>query len=156
KATWKSPTAEAVREQIFEWLSGSEFDDEARAQAEALWESTTAEGNDAHLLDLTCATFALVGPQARDLVSVCSRPREGIGLVDVLWLVDGQTPAIERANLRLLFARWLVQESLYDEAQSQLEGLKPEDVVDPAALLFYQGVVNHRLLNREAGLQAIG
>jgi len=28
-------------------------------------------------------------------------------------------------------------------------------VVDPAALLFYRGVIHHRLLNREAGLEAI-
>jgi hypothetical protein len=59
-------------------------------------------------------------------------------------------------NLRLWYGRWLVQESLYDEAQEQLAGLQPEGVADPATLLFCQAVVNHRLLNQAPGLEAIG
>ena len=59
------------------------------------------------------------------------------------------------ANLRLLYGRWLVQQSLFDEASEQLAGLNPGDVVAPAELLFYQGVVYYRLLNQEQGLKAI-
>jgi hypothetical protein len=44
---------------------------------------------------------------------------------------------------------------LFDEAQEQLAGLTPADVVAPASLLFYQSVVNHALLNRESGLKSI-
>ena len=64
-------------------------------------------------------------------------------------------PAFERNNLRLLYGRWLVQANLYDEALAQLQSLRPEDVVDPAGLLFYQSVVYHRLLKKEAGLEAL-
>ena len=60
------------------------------------------------------------------------------------------------ANLRLLYARWLVHESLFDEAQEQLSGLAPADVVAPASLLFYQSVVYHALLNKESGLKSLG
>ena len=62
---------------------------------------------------------------------------------------------LEADNLRLWYARWLVQESFYDEALEQLAGLVPDGVVDPAALLFCEAVVNHRLLNQEPGLEAI-
>ncbi len=48
-----------------------------------------------------------------------------------------------------------MQARLYDEALAQLQSLKPEDVVDPAGLLFYQSVVYHRLLKKEAGLEAL-
>jgi hypothetical protein len=58
--------------------------------------------------------------------------------------------------LRLWYGRWLVQQSLYDEALEQLDGLRPEEVADPASLLFYQGVVYHRLLNPDAAVEAIG
>jgi hypothetical protein len=61
-----------------------------------------------------------------------------------------------RGNLRLLYARWLVQELLYDEAAAQLQTLKTEHVADPAALLFYQAVVQHRTLARDEGLASIG
>ena len=38
----------------------------------------------------------------------------------------------------------------------QLSSLKTTDVVDPASLLFYQGVTYHWLLKKQPGLQAIG
>jgi hypothetical protein len=156
KASWRRPSVETVREQVFHWLSSAEIDDEPRAQAEALWESAATDGNTDHLLDLVCATFAVVDPQARDLVDLCSKPRQGVALPDVAWLADDKRPAVERHNLRLVYARWMVQESLYDEALDQLKGLEPIDVVDPAALLFYQSVVHHRMLQRDEGLTAIG
>ena len=70
---------------------------------------------------------------------------------DVAWLADENTHRLERDNLRLLYGRWLVQESLVDEAAVQLKDLKPEDVVDPAALLFYQAVVHHARSSANGG-----
>ncbi len=155
KASWKIPTAESVREQALAWLADRPIDAPARAQVEALWSSATLPGGKDHLLDVLCATFAAADPQARDLVTLCSQPRRQVTLPDVTWLVDGKTAAIERQNLRLLYGRWLVQETLYDEATGQLDGLQPEDVADPAGLLFYQAVVQQRTLKRDAGLSSI-
>jgi hypothetical protein len=70
-------------------------------------------------------------------------------------LADAGTSPFERNNLRLLYGRWLVQSAFFDEALQQLESLQPADVVDPAGLLFYQSVVDHRLLKKEAGLEAL-
>jgi hypothetical protein len=44
---------------------------------------------------------------------------------------------------------------LYDEALAFVGELKPEEVVDPASLLFYQSVGYHRLLDKEKCLPAI-
>jgi hypothetical protein len=156
KASWRAPSVETVREDVLRWLSSAETDDEPRAAAAALWESAGVEGNADHLLDLVCATFAVVDPQARELVNLCSRPRDKGALPDVSWLADDKRPALARHNLRLFLARWLVQELLYDEALEQLHGLEPSEVVDPAALLFYQSVVYHRMLKRDEGLASIG
>ena len=41
------------------------------------------------------------------------------------WLRDGGVPPLFAHNLRLFYARWLVHESLFDEAQEQLSGLRP-------------------------------
>jgi hypothetical protein len=59
------------------------------------------------------------------------------------------------ANLRLLYGRWLVHEMLYEEALEMLGDLKPEDVADPATLLFYQSVANYFLLQQEEGLRRL-
>jgi hypothetical protein len=76
-------------------------------------------------------------------------------LPDVAWLGEEKTPPLVRTNLRLYFGRWLAQEVLYDEALEQLQGLKPSEVVDPAGLLFYQAVVEHRMLKRDEALASI-
>jgi hypothetical protein len=156
RASWSIPTVEAVKQQVFEYLADDAFDDATRVRAQALWESAANEGNDGHLLDLVAATAAEVDPQAEALVDFCARGRTQVALPDVLWLVDEKSPVFVRANLRLVYARWLVQESLYDEALEQLRGLSPGDVVDPAALLFYEAVVQHRLLAKNEALAAIG
>jgi len=155
KATWTAPALASVHEQALAWLADREADQATRAQIEMLWATAQAEENSAHVLDLLSATFAAADPQARDLVAMCAQPRMKIALADSVWLADEKVPAWERSNLRLLYGRWLVQEMLYDEAREQLAELKPEDVADPASLLFYQAVVEHRALNREAGLKVI-
>jgi hypothetical protein len=155
KASWQLPTVETVRGQVFDWMADAGVSNELRVQIEALWQSAAVDGGGAHLLDLVGATFSIVDPQAHELVDVCSRPRDGIALPDAAWLVDDKRPSLERYNLRLLLGRWMVQALLYDEAREQLQGLQPADVVDPAALLFYQAVVHHRMLEPELGLAAI-
>ncbi len=156
RASWSLPDVDAVRQQVFEWLETADAGEEVQTAAAALWESAAAAGNEAHLLDVTCATIALADPQARPLVEACLRPRQGVALPEVAWLAEESVQPVERNNLRLLYARWLIQEMLYDEAAAQLAGLKPEDVVDPAGLLFYQSVVQHRTLARDEGLATIG
>ncbi len=100
-------------------------------------------------------TFALVDENARKLVDLCSKPRSQAGAAGQAWLADPKTPPWWPTTCGSVYGRWLVQQAMFDEALEQLAGLKPEDVVDPASLLFYQAVVYHRLLNREPGLEAI-
>ncbi len=84
-----------------------------------------------------------------------ARPRSLLKLPSQPWLQDPKAPLLVTANLRLFYGRWLVQQSLFDEAQEQLSGLSPGDVVAPAELLFYQGVVYYHALNQTEGLKAI-
>jgi len=62
---------------------------------------------------------------------------------------------VVRNNLKLVTARWLAQQGLYDEVLEQIGDVKPEDVVDPASLLFYQGISYHWLMNKEKCLPTI-
>ena len=155
KATWQIPTANSVRDEALTWIAAAKLEDAARSQLEMLWASAGGSGNEPHLVDLLASTFAACDPRAKQLVAVCSQPRQQIALPNVDWLAEEGTLPLERHNLRLLLGRWLVQEALYDEALEQLGQLKPAEVADPATLLFYQVVVHHRTLGREAGLLTI-
>ena len=154
KATWKMPAIAEVREQALSWLVGRGVDEQVRTQMAMLW-SSAPDGDDAHLLELVAATLAAGDPRASELVTACSQPRRQVTLPAADWLADEKVEAFERNNLRLLYGRWLVQHALYDEALDQVGDLKTENVVDPAALLFYQSVVHHRMLKRDEGTQTI-
>lgn len=152
---WQLPSAQAVRAQVFAWLDAKKVDAAARAKVEAVWANLPPTASEDEMLDRLARTFALLDPNAAKLVAMCSQPRSQLVLSPQTWLVGGGQPTLFTANLRLLYARWLVHESLFDEAQEQLAGLKPADVVAPASLLFYQSIVYHALLNRESGLKSI-
>jgi hypothetical protein len=151
EATWQAAKGSEVRRQLQDWLASRPPGEPTVQQIETDWagaDNWTAE----ELVDRLAEAMAGADPAAKELVTLCSHPRRGLNLPDFAWLADEATPAIERNNLRLLYGRWLVQGALYDEALAQLQSLRPEDVADPASLLFYQSVVYHRLLKKEAGL----
>lgn len=155
-AAWEPAATEEVRDRLFAWLDERQVAEDTRAKVAELWGDDAPEATGVELLTRVAETVALVDDNARELVDLCSRPRTDAVPGEQSWLSGGETPAWVAANLRLLYGRWLVHQSLLDEARAQLDGLGPDDVVDPASLLFYQGVVYHRLLEKESGLKAVG
>jgi hypothetical protein len=155
KPTIDAPGFEEVKSQLLAWLNERKADDDARLAVEALWQ-TPAEGESAvDRLERLAESFALADPRAKSLVDLCSQMRAKGPLAPQAWLELDDTPAFERRNLRLFYGRWLAHERLFDESLGQIADLKPEQVVDPATLLFYQSVAYHRLLDKEQGLETL-
>lgn len=152
---WKPIPAEQVKTKAIEWLNSATTDANVRAKAKALWSNLPADAADDDLLVRMARTYALADQNAAKLIKLCSQPRGQLVLPSQAWLLDGSRPPLMADNLCLLYARWLVDESLFDEAHEQLSGLSPENVVAPPMLLFYQSVVYHGLLNKESGLKSI-
>jgi hypothetical protein len=152
--TWTAPAAASVRAEVMKWLDARKPEDAVRKQADALWPADEAKAK-GQPLDRVARTFAIVDPQARELVELTEKSRSDGPLPKFAWLADDKTPAFERNNLRLWYGRWLAQEKLFDAALEQLSGIEPADVVDPASLLFYQAAANHWLLKKDPGLKAI-
>lgn len=154
--SYRAATAAQGRELALEWWQSSSADPELRNRVLAIWSSAPADAKGAEVLETLCSTFALADPQVQTLMTMCASPRTGVTLPDTTWLLEPVRPSLVRNNLRLWYGRWLVQERLYDEAQAMLAGLEPGDVVDPATLLFHQGAMAHRLLDKEGGLRTLG
>jgi hypothetical protein len=150
---WQPMPVDEAKAQSLAWLEQRKDDAALRPKAESLWQNSPT--GEEEVLDRVAATFALADPDAKKLVELCAAGRKPGPLPSQAWLGVPSVPPFEAANLRLYYARWLVQQSLFDEAREQLSGLQPADVVAPSVLLFYQSVVYHKLLERESGLQAI-
>jgi len=153
-SSWQAPNAEQVRAQLAAWLDQRKADAAVRTKVEQLWAGSERVVG-VELLQRVVLSFAVADENARKLVELCSSAKSPPSPAPQPWLADPKTPAWMARNLRLWYGRWLAQQRLFDEALEQLEGLQPDDVVDPASLLFYQGIVYHRLLNRDAGMEAI-
>lgn len=153
-ADWAPPAAIDVEAEALRWLNEHEPDGAVRARFGEIWadELPAAETG---LLERVARTFALIGPQTAELVALCASPRVHLVPPDQSWLRESAVSEFESANLRLLFGRWLVHEEMYDEALEQIGDLKPDDVVAPAALLFYQGAAYHSLLEKEQGIAVL-
>ena len=154
-ATWQAPTPQEVRTEVFAYLDEQKADEATIERATKLWDALPEEPTETELLEHTAVTLTLAHPEAAELVALCAKPKDRLLLPPFAFLSEEGTPPLVANNLRLLYGRWMVHESLYDEAGEQLAELKPEDVVAPATLLFYQGVVHHTLLDKDAGLKAI-
>lgn len=148
KATWSLPTAEQAKVQLDAYLQTLPMDDAARKQVATLWtnpDGTAAAIGSEDILDRVAASLALVNPDARQLVEYCGSHVDAVELPTFTILQDPQQSVFVRANLRLLYGRWLAQHECYDETLAQIQDLGPTDVVDPAALLFYQALSFHRM-----------
>lgn len=152
---WKTPSVESVKGKVMDWLKENHVSSEVQNKVENIWSNNLQQASEEEILTRLADTFSLVDDNTKNLVDLCSRQRTSLALKDQAWLTDQHTSSFVANNMRLFYARWLVQEKLVEEARQQISELKSSDVVAPAMLLFYQSVVYHKLLEKESGLKTI-
>ena len=155
RASWANPTAQDVKSQVEQWLQEQTVEELTQLKITALWPADGLPSQPAQLLSQATATIALVVPSAHELVIHCDSDNHSLILPEFKVFEEEGLSPWARSNLQLLYARWLVQQRLYDEALEQVKDLKPAEVIDPAALLFYQSACYHRLLKKDQCLALI-
>ncbi|MEX0936389.1 MAG: hypothetical protein WDZ59_00910 [Pirellulales bacterium] len=157
--SWTSPATESVRDQVAKWLDGQEsLDDAQRQAAMERWQGEENPAiSSATLLDRLAETLALADENVAQLIEDCTQPYQETSLPEAPWLLEGDDARADFVshNMRLYFGRWLAQHRLFEEALVQIADLTPEQVVDPASLLFYQAVSHQRVVNVEQSQQAL-
>ena len=152
QASWSVPQVAEVKQQLETWLTERKVAADLRTSVLKQW-NESAQGEE--LLRSVANSIAQVDADAKTLVSLCEQPPAANLPATFKILTAENTPAWVRANLRLLCGVWLARHDRYDEAAEHLAGLQPEEVVDPAGLLFYQAVTAHRLLKKDECLPLI-
>jgi hypothetical protein len=154
RATWSIPATADVKAKLDDYLATKTLDETARLKIEALWPDEAMALEGAELLDRLAASLAVVDPKAAPIVAAC---QDAVTLPPPKfdYLNDESAPIFVRDNLRLLVGRWLATNHLVDESLEALKDAKPENVADPATLLFHQAVGYHRLLKKEECLASV-
>ncbi|HZT82045.1 MAG TPA: hypothetical protein VFA26_17595, partial [Gemmataceae bacterium] len=141
----QAPSDEEAKAQALAWLRSAGRDDEQSLRAfEAAWQG------DRLLLDRVADTLALGNAEAARLLREARDPGSSAPQAVPALLRDAKQPVFFRANLALAYARALSNRRVYEEALEVLQGVRPEQVVDPAAYLFHRAVCEHGLMKGEA------
>jgi hypothetical protein len=161
-ARYRAATLDEARATVVKWLDKLDkavATEAVRQRIADLWKADMADQSGPRLLQRLGDTFSLVDAKAKQIVDVTAKSHDRKDLPSLAWLAEDKDGAkldpLFRDNLRLLIGRWLCQEKLYDESIAVLRDIKPENVIDPASLLFYRSVAYHRLLVKKEGLESI-
>jgi len=133
----KSPDATQVRNKAEAWLKSVKGDE---TKFKAIWAS------DRPLLSKVAQTLALGDAEAARVLAQANSADAAAPVELPEALTDAKRPAFYRNNLALAYGRALVGRKVYEEALEALAAAKPEDVVDPSALLFHRAVCEYELM----------
>ena len=155
RASWQIPDAEQIRSRLEQHLEKQNADEAVKLQINILWDTPLISDDQSLLLDQLINSLILIDTDIAKLVNrLESTPATEAQTTPALWN-QKELPPFFINNLRLYYARWLAQSELQDECLEVLDGIKPQDVVDPATLLFYQATGYHRVLAKDKCLKAI-
>ncbi len=118
-----------------------------------LWTEPSEDRDPRALLELVVQSFAAVHPETSRFVESCRYDVEPFRVPQMP--KPENAPECYTANVGLFYGRYLAQRRMYDEALHVLEPIPPEEVVDPASLLFFKAVCQHQLLRRDEGLRTL-
>lgn len=174
-ATWQTPDLNAVIDRFGVWLDAQpeqtgrydELGDFLRVALESLRPADTGQeidqdANDdtnqdasqrvaTERLDIIIDGIALVRSDVREFRDRLRQPFLSTSPNQVDFHFDNVTEHdFIASHLGLFYGRWLAQHHFYDEALERLEKIELDKVLDPAALLFYRGLMQHQLLEKDA------
>ena len=156
QATWAHPSVEQLRSRMTEWMHTKQLEPITTAKVEMILSDANMDlAGDS--LQSVCQALALIEPRVDPLLqSVHGQRRANQVQRPSLAVLDEESlDPFVRNNVSLLAARWMVQNRFYDEAFGLLSLLKTDNVVDPASLLFYRALVEHRLFAKDACLKSL-
>jgi hypothetical protein len=154
-ASWSIPTTAEVKARLDDYLSGKTLDEAAKLKIEAIWPDDAQAMDGGELLDRLTVSLAAVEPKAAEVVAAVRQNSLALATTKFDGLTDEALPPLVRDNLRLLVGRWIAQHDLVDESLDVLKDVGTDQVADPATLLFYQAVGQHRLLKKDECLAVV-
>lgn len=154
QSSWQPVSTAAIETQLESYLKTANVAPHRQAAAREAWR--THDDPEGELLDRLASALAKADDRVAELIEYCQDVVHAGPVPEFAWLADSETPVLVRHNMRLYLARWLVQQAYYDEALAWTDGLRTDDVVSPAALLFYRAVAHHRLVQPDQADNVLG
>lgn len=146
----KAMSPDAAKAKCAAWLKAqNKFDQTA---FDAIWAA-----KDRSTLDRVADSIALGNPDAAAVVADARNPNSPVPSSIPAVLSDPKLDSFVRTNLAFVFAKSAANKKAYEEALDalSLEGVAPEQVVDPASFFFFKAVAAHSLAQYEPTKKAV-
>ena len=155
-ATWKPATRTEIQTGFTAWLEETNATDEVRKNVSEFIAMDVPQEGTVALIDQVVDGIVIARPDVNQIREDLRGQRDSTRPPDFSSLMENSDEKqFMRDHVRLFYARWLTQNEFYDEASQQFAKLKIENVLDPATLLFYRGLIEHQLLKKDACVETI-
>lgn len=150
------PDYNSVRKKVLEWSAKRvEGWPEQGAELEKLWPEADPQLSPDELWERTLASFSLADPATAEFLRKLSESGGVPRPIEAGLLFETERGDFYLANVRLHYARRLVQQEIADLGLELIGQINPAEVVSPAAYLFYQACCQRRLLMKAEGLKTV-
>lgn len=154
-ATWEIPAIADVLAAFSDWTKDQPSQRVNDGRLQAFLDSSIDAIGSQQRLDAIVDGIALLRDDVRQMRDQLERPFDGVAVPEMDYRFDDPLESdFVSDHVGLFFGRWLAQHRFYDESLQRLRKV-PETVLDPATLLFYRGLMEHQLLEKEACLATI-
>lgn len=155
KATWQAPTDEEVKAKVQKWLKEVKASKLQAKNASEYLSMRLVKRGPSELIDTVVGLQMLLRPDVGQFVEDL-RNSKGVRPPKLSSILDNpEESEFLRDHVRLYYGRWLAQNKFYDEALMELNKVKLGKVLDGGTLLFYRGLMEHQLLQKDACLKTV-
>lgn len=145
-----------ARLHVLAWVAEQPTKDAARSERlKALWAALEPGTSADQLLEAVVRSFAVFDVPTARLLEECQLPGLSVAPPSADALKRPGVAEFYLQNMRLYYGRYLADRQMYDEAWEVLQAADPQQVVDPATLLFYRAVSAQALLEVKPALAAL-
>ncbi|MFK7769274.1 MAG: hypothetical protein AB8B55_18780 [Mariniblastus sp.] len=154
-STWQPATQLEITNAFTVWLEESETDESISKRVKTFVAEETSSSK-SEVVDKVIDGIVIARPEVNQFRETLRKQRSGGRAPDFSNLLDNpQEKDFFRQHIRLYFARWLAQNEFHDEAIQQFGKIEIKKILDPATLLFYRGLMEHQLLQKDKCVKTI-
>lgn len=156
KSRWTIPEYADVRGRMLRWIAARPaISEEQQAVVEKLWPVEKSPASADEVWETAIVTFSRLDPETDRFLKQLAEGAAHPNRVEPGLLYEAERGDFYLANVRLHYVRWLSQREYVEPALELIQQINSNEVISPAAYLYYKATCERRLLQREAGLKTI-
>ncbi len=152
EASWKLADRTTIVASFERWLAEAKVDDRT---AKLVREFLTSNEATTEPIDLVIEGIGIGDADVARFIEILESAQPDETILTSNLLENKGCHEFVRDHVRLRYGRWLARNELFDESLAQLQQINVDNVLDPATLLYYRGLMEHQLLKQKECIKTL-